>query len=75
MDVEQTEIPTYMEPTAPEWAIYYKRAKKYRRFGKDQHARIKDETKRRRRKANVMLIVSTAVLLAVVFGFCALLGT
>lgn len=39
------------------------------------HSRIQHETKRRRRHANLMLLLSTAVLLAVIAAFCALLGT
>jgi hypothetical protein len=70
-----SEIPTYMPATAPEWAGYYKRAKQYRRLGKGQYARIQSESKRRRRQANIMLLVSTALLAGAVAAFCAVFGT
>jgi hypothetical protein len=75
METEQTENPAYLPATAPEWAAYYKRARESRRLGKGQHARIQLETKRRRRRANLMILASTAALLAVIAAFCALLGT
>ncbi len=74
MDTEQSQGAPYLSPTAPEWVDYYKRAKRTRRLGKGQHARIESESKRRRRQANVMLFVSTALLLGAVAGFCALLA-
>jgi hypothetical protein len=74
MEPEQSQNAAYLSPTAPEWADYYQRAKRLRRLGKGQHARIQSESKRRRRHANVMLLVSTALLCGAVAGFCALLG-
>jgi hypothetical protein len=74
MDSEQSQGASYLSPTAPEWVDYYKRAKRIRRLGKGQHARIQSESKRRRRQANVMLFASTALLLGAIAGFCALLG-
>ena len=74
MEPERTESP-YMPATSPEWADYYQRAKQTRRLGKNQHAAIKRASKRRVRQANLMLIVSTALLVAVVAAFCAILGT
>ncbi len=75
METEPTEIPPYLPATSPVWAKYYKRAKETRRLGRGQHARIQRDTKRRRRHENMMILVSTAALLAVIAGFCALLGT
>jgi hypothetical protein len=75
MEREQSQGASYLSPTAPEWADYYQRAKRIRRLGKGQHARIQRESKRRRRQANIMLFVSTALLLGAVAGFCALLGS
>jgi hypothetical protein len=76
METDQSsEIPPYLPATAPEWALYYKRAKRLRRLGKGQHARIESESKRRRRQANVMLLVSTILLAAAIGVFCAVFGT
>jgi hypothetical protein len=75
METERSQSAAYLSPTAPEWADYYKRAKQLRRLGKGQHARIQSESKRRRRQANVMLVVSTGLLVAVVGAFFALLGS
>ncbi|HEX4404339.1 MAG TPA: hypothetical protein VH560_05900 [Polyangia bacterium] len=75
METEPTGSPAYLPATAPEWAAYYKRAKETRRLGKGQHARIQLETKLRRRRANLMILASTAALIAVIAAFCALLGT
>ena len=75
MESERSQGASYLSPTAPEWADYYQRAKRIRRLGKGQHARIQSESKRRRRQANVMLFVSTALLCVAVAAFCALLGT
>ena len=75
MEPEPTENSTYLPATSPAWADYYKKAKVTRRLGKGEHRRIQSDAKRRRRQANVMLLVSTIALLAVVAAFCALLGT
>jgi hypothetical protein len=75
METEPTEIPSYLPATSPVWAEYYKRAKETRRLGKGQHARIQRDTKRRRRHEYVMVLVSTAALLAVIAAFYALLGS
>ena len=75
METEPTDNEPYLPATSPNWASYYKRARETRRLGKGQHARIQLETKRRRRQANLMLLVSTAALVAVIAAFCALLGT
>ena len=75
METEPTEIPPYLPATSPVWAQYYKRAKETRRLGKGQHARIQRDTKRRRRHEYVMVLVSTAALLAVIAAFYALLGS
>jgi hypothetical protein len=74
METRHSQAPDYLPPTAPEWAQYYKRAKQSRRLGKGQHARIQSEAKRRRRQANVMLLVSTGMLVACVATFFAVLG-
>ena len=75
METEPAEDSPYLPATSPSWAQYYKRAKETRRLGRGQHTAIQRATKRRRRQANVMILVSTAALLAVIAGFCALLGT
>jgi hypothetical protein len=75
METEPTENSPYLPATSPHWAQYYKRAKQLRRLGKGQHASIQRDTKRRRRQANLMLLVSTAALALVVAAFYALLGT
>jgi hypothetical protein len=75
LETEPPENSAYLPATSPAWAEYYRRAKKTRRLGKGQHARIQSEAKRRRRRANLMILASTAALLAVVAAFCALLGT
>jgi hypothetical protein len=69
MDTEPTESSAYLPATSPEWARYYKRARETRRLGRGQHRRIQRETQRRRRHANVMILVSTAALVAI-FGLC-----
>jgi hypothetical protein len=74
MNLEGSDDKAYLSPTAPEWAHYYKRAKALRRLGKGQHARIQTESKRRRRRANILLALSTSVLVAAVTAFCLLLG-
>jgi hypothetical protein len=75
LETEPTENTGHLPATSPAWAEYYRRAKETRRLGKGQHARIQLETKRRRRRANLMILASTAALLAVIAAFCALLGT
>jgi hypothetical protein len=75
LETEPTENPPYLPATSPAWAEYYRRAKETRRLGKGQHARIQSDTKRRRRYANLMILASTAALIAVIAAFCALLGT
>jgi hypothetical protein len=75
LESEPTENSTYLPATSPAWADYYKKAKGTRRLGRGEHRRIQYDAKRRRRQANVMLLVSTVALLAVVAAFCALLGT
>ena len=75
METEPTEDSPYLPATSPAWVEYYKRARASRRLGKGQYARIQSESKRRRRHANLMLLLSTVALLAVIAGFCALLGT
>lgn len=75
METEPAEDSPYLPATSPSWAQYYKRAKETRRLGRGQHKSIQRATKRRRRQANVMILVSTAALLAVIAAFCALLGT
>jgi hypothetical protein len=74
METEPAEDSRYLPATSPSWAQYYKRARETRRLGKGQHTSIQRATKRRRRQANVMILVSTAALLAVIAAFCALLG-
>jgi hypothetical protein len=74
METEPTERHAYLPATSPAWAQYYKRAKETRRLGKGQHTRIQTETKRRRRQANMMILLSTALLVALFAAFCALLG-
>jgi hypothetical protein len=69
------DISPYMDATSPGWIGYYKRAKATRRLGRGQHAAIQRATKRRRRQANLVFLASTALLLAVVAAFCAILGT
>ena len=75
MESETPQNEPYLPATSPAWARYYKNAKANRRLGKNQYAIIQRDTKRRRRQANLMILVSTAALLAVVAAFCALLGT
>lgn len=75
METDPNETPPYLPATSPDWAKYYRRIKGTRRLGKGQHARIQADTKRRRRHANVMVLVSTVALVAVIAAFCALLGT
>ncbi len=75
METEPAEDSPYLPATSPSWAQYYKRARETRRLGRGQHTSIQRATKRRRRQANVMILVSTAALLAVIAAFCALLGT
>jgi hypothetical protein len=74
METDPNETPPYLPATSPDWAKYYRRIKNTRRLGKGQHARIQADTKRRRRHANVMVLVSTVALVAVIAAFCALLG-
>jgi len=73
-ETEPAEDSPYLPATSPSWAQYYKRAKETRRLGRGQHTRIQRETKRRRRHANAMILLSTAALIAVIAAFCALLG-
>ena len=75
MEADPNETPPYLPATSPDWVKYYQRIKGTRRLGKGMHARIQAETKRRRRHANVMMLVSTVALVAVIAAFCALLGT
>jgi hypothetical protein len=75
MQPDPTENSPYLPASSPAWAQYYKRAKEARRIGKGQHSSIQRETKRRRRHEYVMVVVSTAALVAVIAAFCALLGT
>jgi hypothetical protein len=74
METEATETPAYLPATSPDWAQYYKRAKQTRRLGKGQHSRIQTETKRRRRKENLMVLGSIAFLIALVAVFYSVLG-
>jgi hypothetical protein len=74
MEPEPTETPTYMPASSPSWAGYYRRAKETRRLGKGQYAHLQRETKQRRRHANLMILVSTVALAAVVAACYALLG-
>jgi hypothetical protein len=75
MEAERTDNSAHLPATSPEWVQYYKRARETRRLGRGQHRRIQRDTERRRRHANVMIVVSTAALVAV-FGLCyALLGS
>jgi hypothetical protein len=69
------DVSPYMDATSPNWIGYYKRAKATRRLGRGQHAAIQRATKRRRRQANLVVLGTTALLLAVVAAFCAILGT
>jgi hypothetical protein len=72
--MEHIDSSAHLPATSPEWAMYYKRARETRRLGRGQHRRIQRESVRRRRHANVMIVISTAALVAV-FGLCyALLG-
>jgi hypothetical protein len=75
LETEPTENSPYLPATSPAWAEYYKKAKATRRLGKGEHSRIQNESKRRRRHANLMILFSTVALLAVIAAFCALLGT
>lgn len=76
MESEPTEeISPYLPATSPAWALYYKRAKATRRLGRGQHSAIQRDTKRRRRRANLIFLASTVLLLAVVAAFCSILGT
>jgi hypothetical protein len=75
METDPNETPPYLPATSPDWAKYYRRIKGTRRLGMGQHARIQADTKRRRRQANAMVLVSTVALVAVIAAFCALLGT
>jgi hypothetical protein len=75
MEPEPTESSPYLPATSPAWANYYKQAKATRRLGKGQHSAIQRDTKRRRRQANMVFVASTALLLAVIAAFCAILGT
>lgn len=74
MEAERNETPPYLPATSPLWAQYYQRARELRRLGKGQHARIKQELARRRRRANLIIFGSTAALVAMVAIFYALLG-
>jgi hypothetical protein len=71
MATEQTEYPQYMSPTAPGWVAYYERARKTRHGQTD---RFHADAKRRRLHANAVAIASTAVLVALVAIFAALLN-
>jgi hypothetical protein len=75
MESEPTDSGPYMPASSPAWAQYYKRAKATRRLGKGQYAFIQRDSKRRRRQANLVLVASTALLVAVIAAFCAILGT
>jgi hypothetical protein len=75
MDTDRSESAAYLSPTAPEWAQYYKRAKATRRLGRNQHKRIERESAQRRRRANIMILVSTAALVAVVAVCYVVLGS
>jgi hypothetical protein len=75
MEPEPTENSPYLPATSPAWANYYKQAKATRRLGKGQHTAIQRATKRRRRQANMIFVASTALLVAVIAAFCAILGT
>jgi len=75
MEMDNTDNSPYLPATSPEWAQYYKRAKETRRLGKGQHASIQRATKRRRRRANLMLLASTVALGLTIAAFYALLGT
>jgi hypothetical protein len=74
MESEPTERSPYLPATSPDWVQYYKRAKETRRLGKGQYSAIQRDTKRRRRQANLALVGSTALLLAVIAAFFAILG-
>jgi hypothetical protein len=74
MEADITPNTGHSPATSPLWAQYYRRARELRRLGRGQNARIKLEIKRRRRRANAMIIVSTAALVAVVGIFYAILG-
>ena len=69
MDTEPTDNSPYLPATSPDWAAYYKRAKHDRRLGKGQHSSLQRETKRRRRQANLTVLISTALLAAVIVVF------
>jgi hypothetical protein len=73
MEAEPTEESLHWPATSPRWAQYYARARETRRLGKDHNGRIRTELKRRRRQAQLMLLVSTAVLVAVIAAFIAVL--
>jgi hypothetical protein len=75
LDTEPTENSPYLPATSPAWAQYYKRAREMRRLGKGQHLSIRRDIKRRARKANLMILVSTAALVAAIAAFYALLGS
>jgi hypothetical protein len=75
MEPEPTDNSPYLPATSPAWVNYYKNAKATRRLGKGQHSAIQRATKRRRRQANLIFVASTALLVAVVAAFCAILGT
>jgi len=75
LETESNENATYLPATSPAWAQYYKRAKETRRLGQGQHRSIQLAQRRRLRRANLMILVSTAALVAVIAAFCALLGS
>ena len=75
MEADITRNASHSPATSPQWADYYQRAKEQRKLGKGQHARIRNEMNRRRRREKLMLLaVSTAMLVAVVGIFYAILG-
>jgi len=74
MEAEITRNSSHSPATSPLWAQYYQRARELRRLGRGQNARIKLEIKRRRRRSNIMIVASTAALIAVVGIFYAILG-
>ena len=74
MEADITRTSSHSPATSPLWAQYYQRARELRRLGRGQNARIKLEIKRRRRNANIMIVLSTVALVAVVGIFYVILG-
>jgi hypothetical protein len=74
METEQTEDSSYLPATSPRWAEYYQEAKRRRRLGRGEHKRIQTETKRRRVRERIFILVSSVFLGGMVLGFYELLS-